>query len=112
MTCLIPVFLSVSIILSKMPLPNRIFQELKQGYLAEQHALIAAKNVRLLIRGVNENRLATYNPASAAMAIVSLGRRDAVAQIFFITMAGRIPGMIKSGDLFVGKTRKQLGLKP
>lgn len=84
--------------------------EVKQGYLAEQHALVAAKNVKLLIKGENEKRLATYKPASSALAIVSLGRRDAVAQIFCITTVGRLPGMIKSGDLFVGKTRKQLGL--
>ncbi|KAL3520917.1 hypothetical protein ACH5RR_019066 [Cinchona calisaya] len=84
--------------------------ELKQGYLAQQHALIAAKNVKLLILGGNENKLATYKPASSALAIVSLGRREGVAQISCITTIGRLPGKIKSGDLFVGRTRKQLGL--
>ena len=104
-------FASIILSCSKMSLPNRIFiQELKQGYLAEQHALVAAKNVKLLIKGENEKRLATYKPASSALAFVSLGRREAVAQIFCITIVGRLPGLIKSGDLFVGKTRKQLGL--
>ncbi|KAE9451261.1 hypothetical protein C3L33_16844, partial [Rhododendron williamsianum] len=53
-----------------------------------------------------------YIQACLATAIVSLGRNEAVMQIFFLTMIGCIPGMIKSRDLFVGKTRKQLGLKP
>ncbi|CAK9183946.1 unnamed protein product [Ilex paraguariensis] len=84
--------------------------ETKQGYLAERHALVVAKNLKLLIMGGQESGMAIYRPAPP-MAIVSLGRRDAVAQIFCITISGRIPGMVKSKDLFVGKTRKQLGLK-
>lgn len=51
-----------------------------------------------------------YAPASP-MAIVSLGRREALTQIRCVTLIGRIPGMLKSKDLFVGRTRKQLGLK-
>lgn len=85
-------------------------QELKQGYLAQKHALVAAKNLSMLMKGSEENALVNYKPASP-MAIVSLGRRDAVAQIRCLPIVGRIPGLIKSGDLFVGKTRKQLGLK-
>ncbi|KAL3649357.1 hypothetical protein CASFOL_005760 [Castilleja foliolosa] len=83
--------------------------ELKQGYLAHAHAVLAAKNVKLLIKGESECKLSSYKPASA-IAIVSLGRREGVAQMMCVTLAGRIPGKIKSGDLFVGKTRKQLGL--
>ncbi|KAA8534591.1 hypothetical protein F0562_032150 [Nyssa sinensis] len=84
--------------------------EIKQGYLAQRHALVAAKNLKLLMAGGKEHKMATYTPASP-LAIVSLGRREAVAQIFGITISGCIPGMIKSRDLFVGKTRRQLGLK-
>ncbi|KAK6156234.1 hypothetical protein DH2020_010482 [Rehmannia glutinosa] len=84
--------------------------EIKQGYLAQAHALVAAKNLKLLIKGENDSKLSTYKPASP-MALVSLGRREGVAQVMCVTMGGRVPGMIKSGDLFVGKTRKQLGLK-
>ncbi|XP_059665873.1 uncharacterized protein LOC132311787 [Cornus florida] len=84
--------------------------EIKQGYLAQRHALVAAKNLKLLIMGGKECCMATYKPASP-LAIVSLGRKDAVAQIFSITIIGCIPGMIKSRDLYVGKTRRQLGLK-
>ncbi|KAK6135940.1 hypothetical protein DH2020_030323 [Rehmannia glutinosa] len=83
--------------------------EIKQGYLAQAHALVAAKNLKLLIKGENDCKLSTYRPASP-MALVSLGRREGVAQVMCLTMGGRVPGMIKSGDLFVGKTRKQLGL--
>lgn len=55
--------------------------------------------------------MATYKPGSA-IALVSLGRKEAVAQFPLVTVIGCVPGRIKSGDLFVGKTRKQLGLNP
>ncbi|KAI7978890.1 hypothetical protein LOK49_Contig663G00003 [Camellia lanceoleosa] len=84
--------------------------EIKQGYLAQRHAMVATKNLKLLMTGGEESGMATYR-AAWPLAFVSLGRNDAVAQILFITMIGCIPGMIKSRDLFVGKTRKQLGLK-
>ncbi|KAM7467786.1 hypothetical protein LguiB_015348 [Lonicera macranthoides] len=85
--------------------------EIKQGYLAQRHALVAVKNLRLLMAGGNESRMAVYKPAPP-IAIISLGRKEAVAQVYCITSIGCVPGMVKSGDLFVGKTRKQLGLKP
>ncbi|XP_057470687.1 uncharacterized protein LOC130759564 isoform X2 [Actinidia eriantha] len=85
--------------------------EIKQGYLAQRHALVAAKNLKLLMTGGDERKMAVYKPGWP-LAIVSLGRNEAVAQIFFVTLIGCFPGMIKSKDLFVGKTRKQLGLKP
>lgn len=80
--------------------------------MARAHAELTAKNLKILIhKGSNEGKLGSYKPASA-LAIVSLGRKEAVAQFPFMTLIGCIPGKIKSGDLFVGKTRKQLGLKP
>ncbi|XP_058183393.1 uncharacterized protein LOC131301236 [Rhododendron vialii] len=85
--------------------------EIKQGYLAQRHAQVAAKNLKLLMTGGEECEMGIYKPAWP-LAIVSLGRNEAVMQIFFLTIIGCIPGMIKSRDLFVGKTRKQLGLKP
>ncbi|GMY15749.1 apoptosis-inducing factor homolog B-like [Fagus crenata] len=85
--------------------------EIKQGYLAQKHALVAAKNLKLLMTGGKESKMATYEPGSV-MAIVSLGRTSAVAQFPFTTISGCIPGLIKSRDLFVGKTRKQMGLDP
>lgn len=89
-----------------------VMQEMKQGYLANKHALVVAKNIKMLINGGNENKLSTYEPSSrTGIAIVSLGRKDAVAQFPFATLLGRIPGLIKSKDLFVGKTRKELGLQ-
>uniref|UniRef100_A0A5B7BK31 Putative Apoptosis-inducing factor-B-like protein n=1 Tax=Davidia involucrata TaxID=16924 RepID=A0A5B7BK31_DAVIN len=86
-------------------------QEIKQGYLAQKHALVAAKNLKLLMTGGRESKMATYEPRSIKV-IVSLGRQDAVAQFPFTTIIGLVPGLIKSKDLFVGKTRKQLGLAP
>ncbi|KAK7404868.1 hypothetical protein VNO78_05889 [Psophocarpus tetragonolobus] len=85
--------------------------EIKQGFLAAQQAEVVAKNLKVIIEGGRECRIETYKPHSA-IAIVSLGRKDAVAQLPFLTIIGRIPGFIKSGDLFVGKTRKQMGLHP
>ncbi|PQQ13271.1 apoptosis-inducing factor homolog B [Prunus yedoensis var. nudiflora] len=85
--------------------------EIKQGYLAQKQALVAAKNLKLLLEGAKESKLATYEPHSV-MALVSLGRKHGVAQFPLTTISGRIPGLIKSKDLFVGKTRKQLGLEP
>ena len=86
-------------------------QEIKQGYLAQRHALVVAKNLKLLTTGGDEHKMAVYKPGWP-LAIVSLGRNEAVAQIFFGTLIGCFPGRIKSKDLFVGKTRKQMGLDP
>lgn len=85
--------------------------EIKQGFLAGKHAMVVARNLKLLMKGANEGRLAKYKPSSP-MAIVSLGRKEGVAQLPFITISGCLPGLIKSKDLFVGKTRKQMGLDP
>ncbi|KAK4359888.1 hypothetical protein RND71_022117 [Anisodus tanguticus] len=86
--------------------------ELKQGYLAQEHTKVAAKNITSLIKGVEDHhKLAVYKPATKALALVSLGRKG-VAQFPCLSIVGCVPGMIKSGDLFVGKTRKGLGLQP
>ncbi|KAK7263452.1 hypothetical protein RJT34_31042 [Clitoria ternatea] len=87
-------------------------KEIKQGVYAQGHAQLVAKNLKLLIEGAGkERKLGTYK-AQPPISIVSLGRKHGVAQFPFMTVIGRFPGMIKSGDLFVGKTRKELGLEP
>jgi hypothetical protein len=68
-----------------------------------------AKNLKLLIKGSPASKMATYS-TGYPLAIVSLGRKEGLAQLPFVTLTGRIPGMLKSKDLFVGKTRKQMGL--
>lgn len=85
-------------------------QEMKQGYIAQEHAALVAKNLQILVKGGQESKLGSYKPAGA-MAIVTLGRKNAVAQFPFATVSGCIPRMIKSKDLFVGMTRKKMGLK-
>ncbi|KAK1568476.1 hypothetical protein Q3G72_025000 [Acer saccharum] len=85
--------------------------ELKVGYLVQKHAIMTAKNLKMLMMGRNESKMATYKPGFP-FAVVSLGRKEALAHLPLFTLIGCIPGMIKSRDLFVGKTRKQLGLKP
>lgn len=86
-------------------------QEIKQGVYAQGHAQLVAKNLKLLVEGGGkERKLGTYK-AQPPISIVSLGRKHGVAQFPFMTIVGRLPGLIKSGDLFVGKTRKGLGLE-
>lgn len=87
-------------------------QEIKQGFSARKHAAVAAKNIKLLLRGGKEEKMAVYKPRSAAApAVVSLGRREAVAQFPFTTVSGYIPGLFKSKDLYVGWNRRKLGLE-
>ncbi|WOL19747.1 apoptosis-inducing factor [Canna indica] len=83
--------------------------EIKQGFLANKHAMVVVKNMKMLMKGADESKLAKYK-ASSAMAILTLGRKEAVAQLPIGTMIGWLPGLLKSKDLFVGKTRKALGL--
>ncbi|KAJ3693443.1 hypothetical protein LUZ60_008923 [Juncus effusus] len=88
---------------------GHVGEEIKQGYLAQNHAKIVTKNMTVLMKGGKESSLASYK-AGPAMAIVSLGRKNAVAQFPFMTISGRMAGMIKSKDLFVGMTRKVMGV--
>ncbi|GLJ23326.1 hypothetical protein SUGI_0441320 [Cryptomeria japonica] len=85
-------------------------KELKQGFCAQKHAQVIAENIKKLSKNPKQAKLSTYK-ASPAMALVSLGRNVAVGQFPFGAFSGRLPGMIKSKDLFVGPTRKGLGLK-
>ncbi|GAA0170355.1 oxidoreductase [Lithospermum erythrorhizon] len=82
-------------------------KEMKQGYLAQMHSGVVAKSIKSLVNG--KEKLEAYK-GGPQMAIVSLGRREAVAQISSMTMSGCLPGKMKSGDLFVTKTRKSLGV--
>ena len=83
-----------------------VMQELKQGFLAMKHAELTAKNLKMLFREGDEGKLGAYKP-SQPLAFVSLGKKG-VAQINRFTIAGCLPGAIKSRDLFVGKTRKTI----
>lgn len=83
-------------------------KEIKQGFHAQKHAAVVAGNIKKLMLN-SKHKLTTYK-AGSPMGMVSLGRHIAVAQLPFGTTIGCIPGKIKSKDLFVGKTRKGLGL--
>ncbi|GJV22418.1 apoptosis-inducing factor 2-like protein isoform X2 [Tanacetum coccineum] len=74
--------------------------ELKQGFLAQKHALVVASNLKLLVDGGDEGKMVKYNPASP-MAIVSLGRRDALLHAYCVTVIGRVPGWVVQEDDFV-----------
>lgn len=85
--------------------------ELKQGMVAQRHALVVGKSLKqLVLKGVKDcSRLARYKP-SVPQAWISLGRKDALLQYSFLTISGFVPGMFRSRDLFIGKMRKSLGL--
>ncbi|KAF5767836.1 putative NADH:ubiquinone reductase (non-electrogenic) [Helianthus annuus] len=83
-------------------------KEMKQGHLAKKQASAAAKNLKLVMNGGSESKMVAYKVSSTTKAIVSLGRHDAVAQLHLTTMIGLVPGLLKSKDLYVGKTRKEL----
>ena len=88
-----------------------MLQEIKQGYLASKQGGVVAENIKKLIRsGGRPCKLAVYKPLETPFGIVSLGRNEGVAQFPIMTISGRMPGMIKSKDLFVGQSRKELGL--
>lgn len=84
---------------------------MKQGYIAENHANVVVKNIKAMMSGGKKKKMSNYKPGPE-IAIVSLGRKDSVAQFPFVTVVGCLPGLIKSKDLFVGKTRKARGLNP
>ncbi|KAJ4754942.1 Apoptosis-inducing factor 2 [Rhynchospora pubera] len=86
-------------------------KEFKLGYLAQKHATLVAKNIKLLLKGEKESSLAPYKPGSA-MTFVSLGRKSGVGQLPFMTVSGCFPAMFKSKDLFIGWTRKLMGVDP
>ncbi|CAM8967989.1 unnamed protein product [Rhodiola kirilowii] len=86
--------------------------EIKQGYLAKEHATVASKNLKKLIAGCDESALYFYKANTSGLAIVSLGRKEGLAQLPFMSLIGCVPGILKSKDLFVGKSRKELGLAP
>ncbi|KAH9303074.1 hypothetical protein KI387_014657, partial [Taxus chinensis] len=75
-------------------------KELKQGMCAQKHAVVIAENIKKLCKNPKQTKLSTYK-ASPDMAIVTLGRNTAVGQFPFGAFSGRLPGMIKSKDLFV-----------
>eukprot|EP00246_Nothoceros_aenigmaticus_P008818 TRINITY_DN2390_c0_g1_i1.p1 TRINITY_DN2390_c0_g1~~TRINITY_DN2390_c0_g1_i1.p1 ORF type:complete len:354 (-),score=66.34 TRINITY_DN2390_c0_g1_i1:317-1378(-) len=84
-------------------------KENKQGYSAGTHAGVVVKNIKTLIKTPDAKKLATYK-ASKPLAIVSLGRKSAVAQLPIGTFLGKFPAALKSKNLFVDDTRKKLGV--
>ncbi|KAL5976489.1 hypothetical protein ACLOJK_020822 [Asimina triloba] len=73
--------------------------EFKQGFYAQKHAAVTTKNIKLLIEGCTESKLAMYKPGPL-IALISLGRKEAVLRLPFLTVSGCIPGKIKSKALF------------
>uniref|UniRef100_A0A0E0MCQ0 FAD/NAD(P)-binding domain-containing protein n=1 Tax=Oryza punctata TaxID=4537 RepID=A0A0E0MCQ0_ORYPU len=88
--------------------------EAKQGYLAQRHAMVVSRNLRLLVKGGGESnkerKLHRYK-ASKANITVTLGRRDALAELPFMTVIGHLPGVIKPRDYFIARTRRMMGLR-
>eukprot|EP00475_Leptophrys_vorax_P024900 TRINITY_DN34559_c0_g1_i8.p1 TRINITY_DN34559_c0_g1~~TRINITY_DN34559_c0_g1_i8.p1 ORF type:complete len:545 (-),score=108.73 TRINITY_DN34559_c0_g1_i8:326-1960(-) len=87
-------------------------KELKQGYYAQMHARALAHNLVKLIKNPNAkpSSLKSY-AAGMDVGMVSLGRKQGVAQLPFGTFMGWVPTNLKSKGLFVNKIRADLGLK-
>ncbi|KAF2579069.1 hypothetical protein F2Q68_00000752 [Brassica cretica] len=62
---------------------------MKQGYIAEMHANVAVKNIKVMMSGGKKKKMSTYKPVSE-MAIVSLGGKDSLAQFPFDQVEGSI----------------------
>ncbi|KAL5204553.1 hypothetical protein ABZP36_009424 [Zizania latifolia] len=87
--------------------------EAKQGYLAQRQAMVVSRNLRLLVKagdGGREHKLHRYK-ASKTPITVTLGRRDALSEMPFMTVIGHLPGAVKPRDLFISRTRRMMGLK-
>ncbi|XP_052136988.1 uncharacterized protein LOC127755372 [Oryza glaberrima] len=92
--------------------------EAKQGYLAQRHAMVVSRNLRLLVKAgggdgggsSKERKLHRYKASKAAIT-VTLGRRDALAELPFMTVIGHLPGVIKPRDYFIARTRRMMGLR-
>ncbi|GLC45828.1 hypothetical protein PLESTM_001784400 [Pleodorina starrii] len=87
--------------------------ESKLGYLAMKHAELAAASIKALssAKGGKAPKLGSWTPNMGKEAmLVTLGRSDGVCRVGGTVFSGCLPAMIKSKDLFVGKTRGDLGV--
>ncbi|CAO2153191.1 unnamed protein product [Urochloa humidicola] len=86
--------------------------EAKQGHLAQRQAVVVSRNLKLMVKGeCRDEKLHKYKPCPKASITVTLGRRDALAELPFMTLIGHIPGAVKPRDLFITRTRRMMGLK-
>ncbi|CAD6258133.1 unnamed protein product [Miscanthus lutarioriparius] len=86
--------------------------EAKQGHLAQRQAMVVSRNLRLLVKGATrEEKLHRYKPSPRTSMTVTLGHRDALAELPFMTLIGHIPGAVKPRDHFITRTRRMMGIK-
>jgi apoptosis-inducing factor 2 len=88
--------------------------EPKQGHLAQRHAMVVSRNLKLLVKGgeVKDEKLLRYKPPGAKSAItVTLGRPNALSELPFMTLIGSHPGAVKPRDYFITRTRRMMGLR-
>ncbi|KAI8918266.1 hypothetical protein DFJ77DRAFT_288192 [Powellomyces hirtus] len=75
---------------------------IKLAYTTGQQADIAAANIKKLIDG-NSTKLSTFTPASSAIMLVTIGRKNGVVQLPFGTFGGWMATPMKSSHLFLPK---------
>jgi apoptosis-inducing factor 2 len=87
--------------------------EAKQGHLAQRHAMVVSRNLKLLVRGgeVKDEKLHRYKPCAKSAITVTLGRHDALSELPFMTLIGSLPGAVKPRDYFITRTRRMMGLR-
>lgn len=86
--------------------------EIKLGYLAQaQGKQLAEELKQMAVSGEIFQKTKPWKLQGGFPAmIVSLGKKNGVGHIGPIPIWGFVPAKIKSGDLFIGKTRKDIGL--
>ena len=86
--------------------------EIKLGYLAQaQGKLLAQELQQLAVSDKFPGKLKPWKLRGGFPAMfVSLGKQSGVGHIGPVLVWGWVPAKIKSGDLFIGKTRKDIGL--
>lgn len=87
-------------------------KETKVGYLAGEHGKLVAANIQAARAG---KPLKAWKPnGGMPVMLVSLGRKAGTGHIASVNLTGCLawlPAMMKSGDLFTGKTKQDLGIK-
>lgn len=88
--------------------------EIKRAYLAEQHAVLVAKNFPTVVSQGWNAKLGTWKPnAGMKMFILSLGRKNGAMEMMCCTCTGCCPRNIKgkSFSMFMDKSKKAWAAK-
>ncbi|CAD7704388.1 unnamed protein product [Ostreobium quekettii] len=88
-------------------------KETKLGYLAMAQGAAVAKSIQAIIKkGSGQPKLQKWVPGKGIdLMVVTFGRKMAYMQVKGIVFGGFLPTKLKCKDVFVGKTRKDIGMQ-